>query len=484
LTVPGPLTSALPSPLAGMALVTLACGALLGGVTWWKRASAPPAELTRKAVHVGMGLIALTLPWLFSARWPVLALCAGLGAAFVALRRFARQSDLGAAMHDVNRASRGDLYFAVSVGALWVLAAGDRLLFVVPVLVLTLGDAVAALVGVRYGRTRFDGSATGKSAEGSVALFVVTFVSVHLPLVLAGRVGAIEGILIAATMAVAITLLEAVAWRGLDNVFVPIGAFLLLHTWLPLGAVELAWRLGLILALLVVVAAMRARTTLRDAALAGAALFGFLAGTLGGWPWVVAPLVLFVAYPRLFPPVPRAGATRLAAVPAFAAEREHAVPSSGLEREHGIPSSRPEREHDMHAVAGVVMPAVAWLFAARLFDRADFLAPYTATFVAQLAMIGAVHASAHTSGGPRARLLAVILKGALVVLPAMALHRPGSQALAAALLALAGAVVAGLAINRGTSRVTAGLDAELQWLRQARWAGAASLVTALALLLR
>ena len=450
LTVQGPLTPAMPSPLASMALVTLACCVLLGGVTWWRRVSAPPAELTRKAVHVGMGLIALTLPWLFAARWPVLALCGGLGAAFVALKQFGRRSHLGSAMHDVNRASLGDLYFAVSVAALWVLAAGDRLLFVVPVLVLTLGDAVAALVGVRYGRTRFDGRASGKSAEGSTALVVVTFLSVHLPLVLSGRAGALEGILMAATMAVAITLLEAVAWRGLDNVFVPVGAFLLLSTWLPLDAGGLAWRLGLILALLVVVAAMRARTTLRDAALAGAALFGFLAGTLGGWPWVVAPLVLFVAYPRLFPPAPRSGDVR---------------------------------EHDMHAVAGVVMPAVAWLFAARLFDRDDFLAPYTATFVAQLAMIGAVYASAHTSGGTRARLLAVILKGALVVLPAMALHRPWRQTVAAALLALAGAVVAGLAINRGTSRVTAGLDEELQWLRQARWAGAASLVTALALLL-
>ncbi len=435
---------------------------LLGGVTWWRRVGAPSPELTRKAVHVGMGLIALTLPFLFSARWPVLALCGGLGAAFVALKQFGRRSHLGSAMHDVNRASLGDLYFALSVGALWVLAAGDRLLFAVPVLVLTLGDAVAALVGVRYGRTRFDGRPTGKSAEGSAALFVVTFVSVHLPLVLSGRVGGLEGILIAATMAVAITLLEAVAWRGLDNVFVPIGAFLLLRTWLPIDAGGLAWRLGLIVALLGVVAAMRTRTTLRDAALAGAALFGFLAGSLGGWPWVVAPLVLFVAYPRLFRPVSRGGAGRLAAVP----------------------GSAPEREHDLHAVAGVVMPAVAWLFAARLFDRADFLAPYTATFVAQLAMIGAVHASAHLSGGTRAQLLAVILKGALVVLPAMALHRPWRQAAVAALLALAGAVVAGLAINRGTDRVTEGLHEEVQWLRQARWAAAASLVTALALLLR
>ena len=61
-------------PLAGMAVVMAACGLLLGAVAWWKRVRQPPAELTRKAVHVGMGVIALALPWLFARTWPVLAL--------------------------------------------------------------------------------------------------------------------------------------------------------------------------------------------------------------------------------------------------------------------------------------------------------------------------------------------------------------------------------------------------------------------------
>ena len=94
-------------PLAGIAVVMAACGLLLGTVAWWRKRSQPPAELTRKAVHVGMGLIALTLPWVFDRTWPVLVLCGGLAAAFLALKIFARQSPLGAAMHDVNRSSRG-----------------------------------------------------------------------------------------------------------------------------------------------------------------------------------------------------------------------------------------------------------------------------------------------------------------------------------------------------------------------------------------
>lgn len=431
------------APTAGMAVVMAACALLLGLLATWQRLSAPPAELTRKAGHVGMGLIALSLPALFDDTWPVLVLCAGLGLAFLALQRFGRHSALGRAIHGVDRTSAGDLYFAASVAALWLLSAGDRLLFVVPVLVLTLGDAVAALVGMRYGQIRFDGRATGKSLEGSAALLVVTFLSVHLPLTLWSRVAPLEGILMAATMGVIVTLLEAVAWRGLDNVFVPIGAFLLLRAWLPLDAAALAGRLALILVLIGLVLAVRARTTLRDAALAGAALFGYLVWTLGGWQWAVAPLVLFVAYHALFPPARGPDA----------------------------------RAHDMHAVAGVVAPALVWLFAGSAATLPHALVPYTATFVAQLAMIGLVHASAHAPGGGAARVLATILKGALVVLPAIALHRPFAQVPAAAGLALAGAMLAAVAFNRGLDGVNGRLHDDPQWRRQGRWALAASLAT-------
>lgn len=435
-------------PWLGMLLVTIACGLLLGGVTLWKRRRQPPAELTRKAVHVGMGTIALSLPWLFTSRWPVLVLCGGMGAAFVALKRFARRSDLGSAMHDVNRQSLGDLYFAMSVAALWVLARGDRLLFVVPVLVLTLGDAVAALVGRHYGKLRFDGRPSGKSVEGSVALFVVAFLSVQVPLAMAARIGPLEGVLLAASMAAVVTLLEAVAWRGLDNVFVPLGAFLLLETWLVLDAGALLGRFLLVVGLLVVVAVARSRTTLRDVALAGAALFGYVAGTLGGPLWLVPPVLLFAAAAMVLRGTPGPAAGKV-------------------------------REHDLLTVTGIVMPALVWLFGARVFDVPAFYAPYAASFVAQMAMVAVVHASATRPGGGPRRLLRVAAGGAAMILPAMALHQPWPAALAAGGLAFGGALGAGVAINRGLADVTPGLGEETQWLRQARWALAASAVASL-----
>ncbi|MFN7977329.1 MAG: hypothetical protein U0P30_04280 [Vicinamibacterales bacterium] len=425
----------------GVAIVLALTGLLLGGVAWWRTVARPDGEHTRKAVHVGMGAIATALPWLFDGTWPVLTLAGGLGLAFVALKLFARQSALGEAMHDVGRDSRGDLYFATSVALLWLLAGGDRLLFVVPVLVLTLGDATAALVGRRFGRRFFDNRRAGKTFEGSAALVLVTLVSVAPPLALAGRTTSVAALLIAGTMAVLVTLLEAMAWHGLDNVFVPIGAFLLLRTSIDLDGTSLVWRLAAALACLAVVALARARTTLRDAALAGAALAGYFVWALAGWWWLLPPLALFAVYTWLFP--------RLRASSA--------------------------REHDLHAVAGVMLPALAWLFAGRLFDGVNTFVPYAATFVAQMAMIGVVDASARRrTDSP---FLPLVLGCALLMLPVVLLVRPWALVPFASAAALTGATIAGIAINRGLDRVTPGLHLEPQWDRQARWALLASLIT-------
>lgn len=428
------------TPWAGMAVVLALTATLLAVVSRWRAAARPEAEHTRKAVHVGMGTIAVALPWLFDRTWPVLVLCGGLALAFVALKLFARRSTLGAAMHDIGRHSRGDLYFALSVAALWLLARGDRLLFVVPVLVLTLGDATAALVGRRFGRRYFDDRRAGKTFEGSGALVAVTFVSVAVPLALSGRARPVDAALVAATLSVLVTLLEAMAWHGLDNAFVPIGAFLLLRAAIVLDTPTLVGRLVAAAACLAIVALARSRTTLRDAALAGAALFGYLVWALEGWWWLLPPLALFGVYTWLFPRL-RASSVR---------------------------------EHDLHAVAGVAVPALAWLFAGRLAEGVDTFTPYAATFVAQLAMIGVVDASARRRAAP---FLPLVLGCALLMLPVVLLVRPWAIVPYACAAALTGAAVAGAAINRGLDRVTPDLHLEPQWDRQARWAFVASLVT-------
>ncbi len=92
-----------------------------------------------------------------------------------------------------------------------------------------LAEAAAALVGVAFGRLRYSTVGGSKSLEGSAAFLVVAFLCAGMSLLASGDHGTHEAFAVAAALAFATTILEAVASKGLDNLLVPAGAFLVLH---------------------------------------------------------------------------------------------------------------------------------------------------------------------------------------------------------------------------------------------------------------
>ena len=83
--------------------VALLTGVLFAASRFGKRAGLSP-EGARKVVHVGLGLYALTFPWLFHAWWEVAATCALALGVFALARGVARKS-LGEGLHGVERVS-------------------------------------------------------------------------------------------------------------------------------------------------------------------------------------------------------------------------------------------------------------------------------------------------------------------------------------------------------------------------------------------
>jgi phytol kinase len=373
---------------AGILLVLGVLGVLMTGLSAWQRHRKPHPELTRKLVHVGMGLTTLSFPWLFHSPWPVIALGAMAAALLAAVKLSpGLKKGLGSVLGGVERASLGDIYFPVAVAVLFAVTRGDPVLFIVPMLILTFGDAVAAIVGVRYGLSRYQAEDGMKSAEGSAALFAVAFLSVLLPLLLVTQTGRIECVLIALTLAVLAAQIEAISWGGLDNLFLPLGAYALLHKFLGLSTLELAARLGVIAGLVVFVILWRRRTTLKDSALLGAALAGYVCWAIGGVHWLLPPLIVFVAYP-LFGP-------------------------STTESRH--------RTHGMKSVLGVSAVGLAWLFAADVTHRRGLLFPFGVAFAIQLALVGIVRNKHYRSKLPDAVLVlgCSLVSGALVLGPQM-----------------------------------------------------------------
>ncbi len=192
------------------------------------------AEVQRKLVHVGTGLYALSLPWLFPDRWPVYVLVVLTLIVMMVLRL--PNSKLGKTLHGVERQSHGDLLLAVSVGVCLFLSEDELYLYVLPIAVLALADAAAALAGSTYGTRFFQVENGEKSIEGSTVFFVVTLLISTFCLMLMTSFAPLNIIVLSLMVAGFGTLVEAASWRGYDNLFLPMGLliFLSVHATSPL----------------------------------------------------------------------------------------------------------------------------------------------------------------------------------------------------------------------------------------------------------
>ncbi len=225
-----PATLAIGAILAAL----LATMALLGS----RRAAALLApEVRRKLLHVAMGCVTLFLPFIFDDAAHVWWL-AGLAFGILLIIRSVDlvKASIGGAIHTVGRKSFGELCYPLGVATLFSLAGDDYLLYLVPMLILTFGDSLAALVGIYHGRQRYPTLDGHKTIEGSSALFGVSLLCVLVPYGLGARLDPATLLLIAVNLALLVTLVEAVTWRGIDNFVLPVIAFYLLEAYLPLDA--------------------------------------------------------------------------------------------------------------------------------------------------------------------------------------------------------------------------------------------------------
>ncbi|HEX8469540.1 MAG TPA: hypothetical protein VF633_00365, partial [Brevundimonas sp.] len=171
------------------------------------------------------------------------------GGVFVIAR--ARPS-LGEGLHGVKRFSYGELLFAVSVALLFWLKDGhyslahrglqtepQLILYILPLLILTLCDAASALIGVNYGRLQFPVEEGVKSVEGVVTFILTAWIAALVSLLLFTDLGRGDVIVLALIAALFGSLFEAASWRGLDNLFIPIGLYFILSNLLPRGTTEL-----------------------------------------------------------------------------------------------------------------------------------------------------------------------------------------------------------------------------------------------------
>jgi phytol kinase len=296
---------------------------------------------------------------------------------------------------------------------------------------------VAALVGVHYGKWRYVTADGRKSTEGSVAFFFCAFLCVHIPLLLATDTGRAETLLIAVLLAWVAMMFEAISWAGLDNLILPLVTHLLLEIYLGLTVAQLGMRLGFTAVLMVFLLFYYTRSTLQSGAVFGACLVGYVCGALGGWQWLLAPLILFLGYTLLSPRT----------------------------------EANSRRVHNVHAVIAVSAAGLVWLFLYRILERSerDFLYLFTLAFAAELAIIGVARLGSDYPKMSAPALLAVcVLEGWVLLFgPYLVLEWHDPMSLTRTLLALPGVALAAVGFYLTQPGVRdCPMDAP-RWLRQA-----------------
>ncbi len=278
-----------------IAAILLAIPALMLLVRWLGQRFGWNPEVSRKLVHVGTGGLALTFPLLFSNPLPVLVLLA-IAIPLMFAIRIGLLGGLGAALHGVQRQSYGEVYLALAIAITFLRAEEQPVLYVLPILVITLSDTAAALIGTAYGRARFKVEGGAKSMEGVVVFFVVTWLASLIVLVLMTDAAPLNLVLISMLIAAFCALVEVDSWRGLDNLFVPVGAFLLLARYLGSSPAELAASAAVFLLFLGAVLAVAHVLRLPQQAARACAILLFLILSIVSLHNVILPVLAIVAH--------------------------------------------------------------------------------------------------------------------------------------------------------------------------------------------
>lgn len=292
-------------PIAEWVHAAIVLMALLGMVLLveaWTRRTAPPPELSRKVVHMLGGLGSLALPWWLHAP----GLVAGLAVLSAALLYLGQRRGTLRCLAAVNRRGAGSAYFPLAILLLFLVARERPWLYVTTVLIITVSDAAAALVGGAYGRFHFHvGREHRKSLEGSIFFWLLSFLAIHLPLLLMTNLPRETCVLAALLLSLLLTGVEAISTRGTDNILVPLFACYGLIRITTKPPAEIAFQVVSLLALMVVMEVLFRVIkvfSIRDSIIF--LIFTYAVWSLGSAQWaapVLACFLLFFLVRRLVP---------------------------------------------------------------------------------------------------------------------------------------------------------------------------------------
>ena len=177
-------------------------------------------EDSRKFIHVGVAnwwIVAM----IFFDNNIYASIVPGL---FVIINYISYKKQIFKAMErDGSKKDLGTVYYAISLMLLAFITFKNiefSYIGALGILIMGYGDGFAAIVGVKYGKHKFKVLGNNKSLEGTLAMFLFSFI---VSLVILYIFNPVNIILYSLVLSVVATILEAFSPYGFDNLTVPLG---------------------------------------------------------------------------------------------------------------------------------------------------------------------------------------------------------------------------------------------------------------------
>jgi phytol kinase len=177
-------------------------------------------NFSRKFLHIMVGNVLFILP-LFDTGWVMTFLAA---APFIVLTFLMSPYSLIKSVKNKMSESGhglGLVYYAISWTVLALFFFDQPWIIAVGIAAMSYGDGMASLVGMNYGKIKYNLTGDDKSLEGSLTMFVVLLVTLWIVLT---YYGVPTTPLVIVAVALVATILEGITPKGLDNLSASMGA--------------------------------------------------------------------------------------------------------------------------------------------------------------------------------------------------------------------------------------------------------------------
>ncbi len=175
-------------------------------------------DFTRKFIHIAVGMWSVGTVLLFESRY--FALIPPLS--FVVINYISYRRETFKAMEVGEKGNLGTVYFPISFALIIYFLWSWRHLVVASLMPMTWGDALAAILGRHFGRYQYSIRGFTRSLEGSLTMFLFSWLATFLALLFFPPLGWQLSLLYSFIVAVIATVVEAVSIWHVDNLTVPL----------------------------------------------------------------------------------------------------------------------------------------------------------------------------------------------------------------------------------------------------------------------